>query len=313
VQKKLTVQGLMYKSKKATAKEFLELTNHVTALLSKEHKSKNPEKSGRLLRLPAEGEAIIVGDLHGDLGNLSKILRMTLFMEKAEKDQNIRLIFLGDYGDRGTSSPEVYYVVLKLKDMFPRKVVLMRGNHEGPEDMIPSPHDLPMQLMQKYGDDAEEIYMQLRILFNELYNAVIINKQYLLIHGGASSKAHAISDLALSNQKHPAESHLEEMLWNDPTEETEGVQASLRGAGKQFGIKVTQRILKLTGTKILIRGHQACTDGYKINHKGKVLTLFSVNKPPYSNAKAAFLQLDLATPIEDAYQLEKQIVKLTTG
>jgi hypothetical protein len=38
-----------------------------------------------------------------------------------------------------------------------------------------------------------------------------------------------------------------------------------------------------------------------------------VNKPPYSNAKAAFLQLDLAMPIEDAYQLEKQIVKITTG
>jgi protein phosphatase len=303
----------MYKGKNAKPKEFLELTKHVTALLIREHKPKSSGKSSRLLRLPAEGEAIIVGDLHGDLGNLSKILRMTFFLEKAEKDHNVHLIFLGDYGDRGVASPEVYYAVLKLKDLFPRKVVLIRGNHEGPPDMIPNPHDLPMQLMQKYGDQAEEIYAQLRLLFDELYNAVIIGKRYLLIHGGAPSKARAISDLALANQKHPAESHLEEMLWNDPTEETEVVQASLRGAGKQFGIKVTQRILKLTGTKILIRGHQACADGYKISHKGKVLTLFSVNKPPYSNAKAAFLQLDLAMPIEDAYQLEKQIVKITTG
>jgi protein phosphatase len=184
----------------------------------------------------------------------------------------------------------------------------MRGNHEGPKDMIPYPHNLPLQFKQKYGEEAgTRIYKELRRLFDLLYNAVLIDKYAILIHGGFPSGASSLEDLAYAHKKHPKETFLEEMLWSDPQEELSGTLPSLRGAGKFFGADVTKRILKLLDVKVLIRGHEPCEEGYKINHDRKVLTLFSTNKPPYNNKYAAYLQVDLLKKIRNAQTLKKHI------
>ena len=70
---------------------------------------------------------IAVGDLHGDIESLVHILREIDFIKKASENEDFLLVFLGDYGDRGTFSAEVYYVVLKLKLMYPDKILLMRA------------------------------------------------------------------------------------------------------------------------------------------------------------------------------------------
>lgn len=304
------VESLVDDAKRANDKELLELIRHVNSLLDTERKLLGSQVEEQLVRLQAKGEAIVVGDLHGDLDSLMYILKNSHFLEKARRRKYEYLIFLGDYGDRGNSSPEVYYVILKLKETFPDKVLLLKGNHEGPSDLMPSPHDLPTQLSEKYGSKATAaIYLELRNLFGKLSNAVIIDKQYILIHGGFPSRAKSIRDIALATEKHPKQSHLEEMLWNDPAEEVKGTKESPRGAGKLFGKKVTEKMLKLLGVKILIRGHEPAENGYKINHGGKVLTVFSTNKPPYYNS-AAYLQVNLAAKIVCAEQMIPYIVTI---
>jgi diadenosine tetraphosphatase ApaH/serine/threonine PP2A family protein phosphatase len=293
----------------ADPKDFSGLIKRVIALLKKKQKAaKSMLVDGRLVHLAPSGQVTIIGDLHGDLESLTYILKDSGFLKKNRKHENVYLIFLGDYGDRGKASPEVYHVVLKLKELFPEKVILMRGNHEGPEDLIPIPHDLPTQLAEKYGEEAgAKIYAELRELFNYLYCAVFVDERSVLIHGGLPSNASSLRDLAYAHKKHPKESHLEEMLWSDPEEGLKGVQPSPRGAGKLFGIDVTDKLLQMLGVKVLIRGHESCGKGFKINHKGRILTLFSTNKPPYSNKYGAYLQLNLAEKITDAEQLKQHI------
>jgi protein phosphatase len=269
----------------------------------------NLKIAGRLVELKPQGKALIVSDLHGDLESLMQILKGSNFLDKISQDSNAILIFLGDYGDRGEYSKEVYYTVLKLKLLFPEQIILMRGNHEGPEDLMPSPHDLPMEFQIKFGEKWEEAYKKIRRLFAYLYNAVIVEQRYLIIHGGLPYKAKTVKNLAYAQATHPKQSFLEEMLWSDPNEMVEEVCASPRGAGRLFGEKVTSKMLERFNAEILIRGHEPCEDGFKINHGGKVLTLFSRKGQPYFNAYGAYLNVKLCEKFENAEQLMPYIHK----
>jgi diadenosine tetraphosphatase ApaH/serine/threonine PP2A family protein phosphatase len=300
-------------AKKATeskAEEFIELVEKVSRQLANENGEVGRLKiTGRLVEAEPVGEAIVVGDLHGDLKSLVYILDDSKFLSKARSGGDVLLVFLGDYGDRGAHSAEVYYVVLKLKEMFPENVVLMRGNHEGPPDLVVSPHDLPTQLRTRFREKGSEAYLKLKELFSHLYTCVIVKDRYVLLHGGAPSKATTIHDIAYAHKTHPRTFHLEEILWNDPWTGIKGTIASPRGAGRLFGADVTNRHLEMLNIKLLIRGHQSCPDGYKLMHGGQVLTLFSRKGPPYSNRFGAYLRLDLSQKPENSAQLLQGIHK----
>ncbi len=289
---------------KSSVEEFLGLIRQVSSRVANENgKVRTLQINGRLVEAPAAGEAVVVGDLHGDLKSLMYILEESDFLGKMKKGRDVLLVFLGDYGDRGVHSPEVYYVVLKLKEMFPKRVILMRGNHEGPPDLLASPHDLPVHLENKFGKKGSEVYLELCELFNHLYTAVIIKDSYVLLHGGAPSQATTIDDIAYAHKNHPQKRHLEEILWNDPWTNLKGTVASPRGAGRLFGSDVTRKFLRMLNVKALIRSHKSCPDGYKSIHQGTVLTLFSTKTPPYNNKFAAYLQLNLSQKPKTPKQL----------
>ena len=306
-----SAQKLVKESLKVSLSEFLRLTDSIVSLLHDEPvQVGNMRTTGRLIEVPAEGEAIVIGDLHGDLETLAQILNASEFTQKVEHGDHSLLIFLGDYGDRGIFSPEVYYVVLSLKASFPEHVILLRGNHEGPDDLLASPHDLPVYLHNKFGNKSNEAYAKLKGLFSQLHNAVLVKDSCVLLHGGVPSMAKSVDDLAYAHLKHPQESHLEEILWSDPQEGLKGTYPSPRGAGKLFGQDVTENFLKTMNVNALIRGHEPVDAGFKINHAGRILTIFSRKGEPYFNSQGAFLQLDLTERINNALQLKRFVRQL---
>jgi len=131
----------------------------------------------------------------------------------------------------------------------------------------------------------------------------------LMIHGGLPHQAKTLKDLAQAHRLHPTERFLEERLWSDPDEMVKEICLSPRGAGKLFGKKITNEILKRFNVNILIRGHEPCVEGFKINHNSKILTLFSRKGSPYFNAYGAYLYLDLSKKFEKAEELIPHIYK----
>ena len=227
---------------------------------------------------------IIVGDLHGDLDALETLLYRSKFFDKYA----LTMIFLGDYGDRGKESVEVYHLILNLKIRFPDRIILLRGNHECLE--LPfAPHDLPTMLYDRFGSKAELIYDRLKELFNMLYHTLILNDEYLVLHGGVPINITSRDDFIGSET-------LEQILWNDPREEIKGYMPSWRGYGYYFGRDITIKALESTNTTRVIRAHEPC-NGYKINHNGLIVTIFSC-KVPYGNEQGAYLLIDKSTTPE---------------
>jgi hypothetical protein len=285
------------------AEAFDGLVGHATELICSENgRTSNFSIIGRLVKLNPAGRSLIIGDLHGDMESLIEIFKKSDFLKQLDHTKDSTMIFLGDYGDRGTFSIEVYYVLLQLKLLFPNQIVLMRGNHEGPDNLIPDPHDLPEQFQRRFGDKWTAAYGKIRKLFACLYNAVIVEERYLMIHGGLSLKAHKIEDLAYAHVQSERDLFAD-ILWSDPSDNVRETSASPRGAGKLFSANVTDQVLERFQVKILIRGHEPCPEGFRIDHRGRVLTLFSRKGPPYFNACGAYLDVDLREKPEDAEQL----------
>jgi protein phosphatase len=129
----------------------------------------------------------------------------------------------------------------------------------------------------------------------------LIPKQLLIVHGGLptaevcipnSSEDRLGSSKGGSAAKNLLISSMEEILWNDPIDHiSKGLdwEYSRRGYGKHFGITVTRKWLNATGSKLVIRGHEPC-QGFKVNHQGTILTLFSCNES-YPGFQAAYLKI----------------------
>jgi len=269
----------------------------------------NQKISKRLVTLEPLGDALVIGDIHGDFESLKLVLRQSHFMEKMEKSADATLIFLGDYGDRGDEPAQVYHMVMNLKLAYPKQVVLLRGNHEGPKELMASPHDLPVQFQERFGEAGQLIYEKTRSLWTYLNNAVYVEDRFLLLHGGVSTKIRGLRDIAQANDINN-KGLIEDMLWSDPVEGMNGASTSPRGAGKLFGRDVTEKVLERLGVEVLIRGHEPSDTGFKINHDGKVLTLFSRKGAPYFNRYGAYLQLPLSEKYESASQLVPFIHKI---
>lgn len=80
----------------------------------------------RVIAEPTEDSPIhFIGDLHGRLSDLENVLSESKFFEN-----NSRLVFGGDYVDRGEESIEILIAVLALKAKYPERVTLLKGNHD---------------------------------------------------------------------------------------------------------------------------------------------------------------------------------------
>jgi len=80
-----------------------------------------------------------IGDIHGCYELLLDLVERSIMFDPDED----RLVFLGDYLDRGANSREVVDYVLGLKKHYPGQIVLLKGNHE----------DLALRAMLCTGDE----------------------------------------------------------------------------------------------------------------------------------------------------------------
>ncbi|HEY8947059.1 MAG TPA: metallophosphoesterase family protein [Polyangiaceae bacterium] len=78
-----------------------------------------------MLRSEMPARTFAVGDVHGELGHLRRLLALMPQLTPADT-----VVFLGDYLDRGPHSKQVIELVRTLAKNGPARVVALRGNHE---------------------------------------------------------------------------------------------------------------------------------------------------------------------------------------
>ncbi|MBP1449701.1 MAG: metallophosphoesterase [Thermoproteus sp.] len=233
-------------------------------------------KAGRILNIE-EKELLAVGDLHGDDEILERILKWW----------DGRLLFLGDYVDRGEHGLEVLQRVLEL--FLEGRAYVLRGNHESPL-MNEDGGFLDELCFIKRVPNCAEIYNEIQRLYAEMPLAAVVNRSIFAVHGGIPLKEPEMKPASLADIRAisgglaiPEDPIAYQLLWNDPCD-CDSFRPSPRGFGIWlFGRRPTEAFLRREGLRLVLRGHLYVESGYAVHPA--VLTIFSSRAGPYERVK----------------------------
>ena len=267
---------------------------------------------GKIVYLPPKGRAIFIGDTHGDSLSTESIVKQVEFIEDMESGaRDMILVFLGDYADRGRNDVRNLEIILALKESYPTNVILLRGNHE--EYDMSKRSGLSDSLRGHFSThEGESVFNTYHNLFNLLPNIAITGNGIVAVHGGIPIDQ--IEDLFTLRDN---ESLFEQIRWNDPDENIEGIRPSNRGWGTyEFGHDIFENFIELIKGKVMIRSHEYPRDGYKLFFDGRLVTIFSnggksSESSYFDRVQPKILCVSLASPIVKIMPQNIVDVKLT--
>ncbi|KAM3717314.1 putative serine/threonine-protein phosphatase C06A1.3 [Dirofilaria immitis] len=241
----------------------------------------------------------VVGDIHGQYEDMHKLFGVI------GKVPDVKMLFLGDYVDRGPQSIETIIYLLCLKVKYRDRIYLLRGNHETPA--VNRIYGFYNECALKYNVG---LWWDFQSFFNRMPMAGLISKRVLCMHGGLSP--HLTNLEQIRQIKRPCEpldrGLLIDLIWSDPTNKGDGWFYSPRGLSYSFGKGVLLAACKLLKIDLIIRAHQVVQDGYELMVGKKLITIFSA--PNYAGQ---FNNAGAVVCIDDDLQVTFQQLRVPPG
>jgi serine/threonine-protein phosphatase PP1 catalytic subunit len=219
------------------------------------------EKEPRLIHLPPQGKVVFVGDTHGDLDASEQVLRHYL-------KKPYRIVFLGDYVDRGDDSEENINYLLHMKIEHPEDIFLLSGNHEGHmvKELRPANfwESLSIQERKQYGQ-----------VFSTLPLCATSANGMVALHGALPE----LESLEEIDKIEWGDSNWDRIVWGDFVEGDGDLLGDSWGR-PQFGGAYFNRLMERYRKKILVRSHQPHAPS--LMFKKRCITIFTSQAYPLS-------------------------------
>jgi predicted phosphodiesterase len=191
----------------------------------------------KLIKIKNARKIILVGDTHGDLEASQKVIKS--YLKKGNK-----IVFLGDYVDRGPFSKENLDFLIEQKEKHPDQIFLLQGNHEGHRILKFSPAEfwesLTNEEYQKYSQIVEK------------FPLAVVVKNIIAIHGALPE----IEKLEDFEKIKIGDKNWLKICWGDFVEESgENLGIDPFTGRPQFGKDYFFKIMKKINKNVLIRSH----------------------------------------------------------
>jgi len=252
----------------------------------------------KLIEIKKAEKIIFVGDTHGDLEASQKVIKDYL------KEEN-RIVFLGDYVDRGSYSKENLDFLLEIKEKNPDQIFLLQGNHEGHRILKFSPADFWESLSEedykKYCSIVEKFPLAIHLNFSTGVEKVKSNTDGIIALHGVLPDAEKLKDI---NQIKLGSEEWIQITWGDFSEEDGEYLGIDPFTGRpQFGRNYFFNLMERFRKKILIRSHQPTSSLFMFDDR--CLTIFTSSAYTLERTIAI---LDFKKEIKTAKDLEIKII-----
>eukprot|EP01129_Flabellula_baltica_P014169 TRINITY_DN6730_c0_g1_i1.p1 TRINITY_DN6730_c0_g1~~TRINITY_DN6730_c0_g1_i1.p1 ORF type:complete len:389 (+),score=84.86 TRINITY_DN6730_c0_g1_i1:20-1186(+) len=228
------------------------------------------------------GKLVVVGDIHGQYPDLITVLDL---IGESPSEKNI-IVLNGDIVDRGPHCPEVLFMYMCLKLLYPQYVYINRGNHE--LKRMNDKYSFKEQMLDMYDLDLYRLVVE---CFDHLPFCTVINSKIFIVHGGlfeyndvTLAELESLTDMVGKDViRRPKMRKREEflcdnMLWSDPDPTISSWRESSRNAGILFGEERVTEFLDANDLDIVVRSHQIMDEGYEFLFGNKFLTVFSASE-----------------------------------
>ena len=250
-----------------------------------------------------EKEHYVVGDIHADSVSLNQILKKTLFYDDY---QNKRIIFLGDYVDRGKNRLNVINLLIALEFLIPSNIIILKGNHElfikDEKGKIQSPmkgressayfftflnmmseHEqykkfFPNRFIEAYAFYFEKLLTMAILDFKDI--------KIVAVHGGIPradlntvnyyDNLDNLDELFIEGKRDNIGMSLRNnLLWSDPYDRIESGFRNTSLSRFKFSKNQFISFCKKFNIDMIVRAHEALDDGYKTYYDNRLISVFS--------------------------------------
>ena len=244
--------------------------DHTIALMDEAVRAnlRDPYVTGFLVELPAEGEIMITGDLHGHRGNLRRIVQLANLPRYRQRHLILQELVHELTGeDEVCQSYRLVETAARLKVAFPAQVHILLGNHEFSEllnlEIGKKGRELNAAFDEgghlAYGEQWQDVKQSYKRFWHTSPLVVKTENGLCIIH--STSRAGRMANLSLDyfrttspeeifNRKGP----VFDMLW-----------------GRDYREQTANEFARRMRSEILIVGHTACEDGMRAPNRRHII------------------------------------------
>jgi diadenosine tetraphosphatase ApaH/serine/threonine PP2A family protein phosphatase len=250
---------------------------------------------------------VICGDVHGQYEDVQYLLTRAMKATAEGFEDSRRILFMGDYVDRGKFSLNTFLLLVTYKLQYPQCVFLLRGNHESRQ--ITQTYGFHAEILTRYGHPG--LWTLTMHCFDLLPIAALIDTDVFSVHGGISPSLPFTERINLIERRVeiPDAGLLADLTWSDPEPTLKTAwRKNSRGAGWIFGREAVEKFTNLNRIKCITRSHQLAREGFEwpfapTGHgregalPGKLVNVWSAPNYAYKEGNlASFLKLRCHNP-----------------
>ena len=228
----------------------------------------DPFQSGFLIHLPSDGELLVTGDLHGNGGNLQRILQVADLGRWPRRHLVLQeLVHEVEAVDNVCYSYRLVEAAARAKCAYPRQVHILLGNHEFSECLRLKIGKRGRELIQAFDEG-------LRAAYGEGWEEV--KAAYREFWACSPLAVHTSNGLFVSHST-PRMDHMDDLTL-DYLRSATAADAFRRGGpifamlwDRDYRPETAEAFARRMQAKVLIVGHTACTEGMLVPNSRHII------------------------------------------